>query len=54
MIPCPKCSGPTLTRETRGNERRRMCKDVNCDGRLTTREVSVEALKEVARLVGQR
>jgi hypothetical protein len=54
MIPCPICSGPTQVRETRGNERRRMCKRFECGGKVTTREVAVEALKEVARLVGQR
>jgi hypothetical protein len=53
MIPCPICSGPTQTKETRGNERRRWCKDINCDGRLTTREVAVSVLEEVKRLVGR-
>ena len=44
--------GFALVKETRGNERRRWCRDFNCDGRLTTREISVEELKRVKALVG--
>lgn len=52
MIPCPKCGGDTLVQETRGDQRRRLCKTLSCGGKLVTRELPVSDLKLVQRLIG--
>jgi transcriptional regulator NrdR family protein len=52
MIPCPKCGGDTSVSETRGDRRRRICKDFSCGGRLTTREMPVDDIKMVMQLMG--
>lgn len=48
---CPKCGGDTHVKETRGNERRRWCRDFNCDGRLTTVEVPTAEVQLAARIM---
>jgi transcriptional regulator NrdR family protein len=49
---CPVCHGPTEVTETRdtthGLRRRRRCRSVGCDGRLTTYEITVGATRPVS------
>jgi transcriptional regulator NrdR family protein len=39
MIACPKCGDDSVVVETRGNRRRRACRDVACNAKFTTVEL---------------
>ena len=53
MIPCPKCGGDTAVKETRGDRRRRWCRDLSCGGKLTTKEIPMVDLQMAKRLLGE-